>query len=271
MALIVQISDTHFGAEQPAVVDALLRLVHEQGPTLAILSGDITQRARSTQFEAARQFVDLLKMPACIAIPGNHDIPLFDLATRFFRPYAKFQKAFGDNLEPVYGNDELLVITVNTTRPYRHVDGEVSQEQIDRVARMLQAAMPAQLRIVVTHQPVCVTREEDRENLLHGHENAVAAWVNAGVDIIMGGHIHLPYVCQLQTERSNCRRAWTVQAGTAVSTRTRHEAGNSVNFIRYESGRPAEIKVERWDYQSASQAFKLAATHELERHITHGS
>jgi len=272
MTTLIQISDTHFGTEQPQVVDALVELVHEQTPELALVSGDITQRARRAQFRAARIFIDSLNVPRVLAIPGNHDIPLLDIFTRAFRPYAKYSREFGSELEPTFESDALLIATVKTTRRHRHVDGEVSPAQIERVARLLEAAKPQQLRIVVTHQPVCVMRAEDEENLLRGHEAAIRAWAAAGVDLIMGGHIHLPYVCPLHEPLgSGIRRLWAVQAGTAVSSRIRHEAGNSVNIVRYDSCEPQTIKVEQWDYQVGARKFAMTKVHLLNRDHAYGS
>lgn len=265
MKLLIQISDTHFGTEQPPVVEALVRLVLEQAPELIIISGDITQRARRSQFRAARAFLDRLGGRPLLAIPGNHDIPLFNPVARLFWPYKNYQSELGSNLEPDFESEKMLAITVNTTRNYRHVDGEVSPEQIERVARRLQRAGTNQLRIVVTHQPVWVTQTEDRHNLLHGHEEAVRSWASAGADLILGGHIHLPYVGALHDTFAGLpRRMWAVQAGTATSRRVRYNAGNSINLIRYRTS-PNEryCVVERWDYHPESYAFAPSAFNEL--------
>ncbi|MBS4019901.1 MAG: metallophosphoesterase, partial [Dechloromonas sp.] len=152
MSVVLHISDTHFGTELPPVVDALVALAAQQHPDLVVLSGDITQRARPSQFRAAKAFVDRLGAPL-LAVPGNHDIALFDLWSRLTSPYARYTKAFGGNLEPVHASSDLLVIGVNTTRAWRHKNGEVSSVQIERVAKLLNAASPQQLRLVVVHQP----------------------------------------------------------------------------------------------------------------------
>ena len=265
MTLLIQISDTHFGTERAPVVDALVRMVREQVPALVVLSGDITQRARRAQFRAARAFVDRLGVPVTLAIPGNHDIALYNVATRLFMPYANHRHAFGHELEPEFESDSLLVVTVNTTRVYLHENGAVSPAQIERVARRLARAGEAQLRIVVTHQPVCVTRLQDRHDLLRGHEQAVRRWSAAGADLILGGHIHLPFVKALHECHAGLpRRVWAVQAGTAVSARVRHEAGNSVNLIRSLAGEaPRRCVVERWDFQAPTQRFAPVAVDEL--------
>jgi len=266
VTLLIQISDTHFGTEQPPVVDALVSLVQERAPELVVLSGDITQRARRAQFRAARAFVDRLGVAQVLAIPGNHDIPLFDLATRLLQPYAEHRHAFGPELEPCFESDELLVVTVNTTRAYFHERGAVSARQIERVARRLAGAGERQLRVVVTHQPVSVIRPEDRSDLLCGHARAIKSWSAAGADLILGGHIHLPFVQALHECNAGLpRRVWAVQAGTAVSSRVRPEAGNSVNLIRCLAGAaPRRCVVERWDYQAPTQRFMPVAADELE-------
>ena len=179
-------------------------------------------------------------------------------------PYGRYCRAFGTDLEPVYETAELLVIGVNTTRRYRHIEGEVSRAQINRVASRLRQASKAQLRIVVTHQPVHVTHAEDEKNLLNGHEEAIRRWADAGADLILGGHIHRPYVSGLHEQLADVpRRVWAVQAGTALSSRIRFDAGNSINLIRYGLATPRHCIVERWDYDGASQAFMLVVAEEL--------
>lgn len=260
MSVLLQISDTHFGTEQAPVVEALVAFAARERPDLVVLSGDITQRARGRQFRAARAFVDRLGAPF-VAIPGNHDIPLFDLATRLVRPYAHYRAAFGDDLEPVHVSPELVVVCVNTTRWYRHTDGEVSAQQIERVKQRLANASPRQLRIVVVHQPVAVLRAGDEHDRLHGHADALRGWAAAGADIVLGGHIHLPYVLPLA---GLARPLWVVQAGTAVSSRVREGAPNSFNVLRWGTGAVADrCAIERWDYAAGSRSFARAAVTEV--------
>jgi 3',5'-cyclic AMP phosphodiesterase CpdA len=263
MSTLIQISDPHFGTEQPPVVAALLSFVRGIQPLAAVLSGDITQRARRAQFEAARRFVDQLGVPHCLAIPGNHDVPLFNLVARLFFPYAGFERVFGADLEPQLQCEAFLLTCLNTTRASRHKDGEISDEQIERVSQQLRGANRSQLRIVVTHQPVHVLRDSDVHNRVHGYERAVKTWADAGADIIMGGHIHLPYVASLNEHFPDLsRRCWVVQAGTAVSHRVRAQHPNSVNLIRFSAG-SRQCSVERWDYDTTSAGFRCVDTREL--------
>ncbi|RYY65186.1 MAG: metallophosphoesterase, partial [Comamonadaceae bacterium] len=211
--------------------------------------------------------VDSLGIAKVLTLPGNHDIPLYNLAARLFRPYAGYTEAFGDDLEPELEVGEVLVIGVNTTRPHRHKDGAVSARQVNRVVKRLHVARREQLRIVVTHQPACVMRPEDEKDRLHGGEVAVQSWARAGADLVLGGHIHLPYVSDLCARaQATPRPLYCLQAGTAVSQRVRHGTPNSVNMIRWEppaAGRPRRVQVERWDYDLADDRFEATKSREL--------
>ncbi len=213
MSVLLQISDPHFGTEQPLVAEALVTLAKQQRPDLLVLSGDITQRARPAQFRAARAFMDRLGAPF-LAVPGNHDIPLLDLWTRLRRPYAGHAAAFGTDLEPVYTSPDLMV---------------------------------------VVHQPIAVMRPQDAPNLLRGHTAALQRLAAAGADIVMGGHIHLPYVMALS---NLVRPLWVVQAGTAISSRVRRGVPNSVNLLRWGSASEADCcRVEQWGFSDTTRTF----------------
>lgn len=255
MAVLLQISDPHFGTELPEVLAALNRWVAEQRPDVMLWSGDITQRARREQFAAARRFANALAVPHLLAIPGNHDIPLYNMAARLFRPYHNYMQSFGEVLEPEFSSEELLIIGVKTTRRWRHKHGQVSHEQIDRVVQRLQRAQSRQLRVVMTHQPLHVLTEREINNRLRGADAAITAWAEAGADLVLGGHIHLPYCRKLD---SAARPLWIVQAGTALSSRVRSGIPNSVNLIRYDPAvTPLQCNIERWDFDATRQCFSL--------------
>ena len=248
MSVLLQISDTHFGTERPQVVEALVAFAGDVRADLVVLSGDITQRAKRAEFDAARRLVERLPPAPLIAIPGNHDLPLFNLVARVLRPYGAYARVFGAELEPSYESHDLVVLGVNTTRAYRHKHGEVSARQVERIAQRLRACPRGKLRIVVTHHPIHVPSGAEEANLLRGHARAARAWGQAGVDLVMGGHIHLPFA-----RRMSEQPFWVVQAGTAVSHRVRPGGeANSVNLVRYAAG---VATVERWDYNGSRFAL----------------
>ena len=262
MSVLLHISDTHFGTEQAPVVAALETLARERLPDVLVFSGDITQRAQPAEFAAARGLCDRLGIRRILALPGNHDIPLLDVFARAMWPYHRYLAQFGPRLESTLVTDDFFVVGVNTTRAARHKNGEVSAEQVRRVARELQAARPRQLRIVVTHQPAAVVRAEDEHDRLRGADQALQAWARAGADLVLGGHIHLPYVMDLTAASPPTPRPmWCVQAGTAVSSRVRHGTCNSVNVIHWRAavaGERRECVVERCDYRPDAGWFETA-------------
>lgn len=251
MTTIVQISDTHFGTEQPSVVKAMEDHVREHGADLLVLSGDITQRARGSQFAAARAFMERLHslgVPERLVIPGNHDIPLYNLFARVLSPYGNYRAYFGDDLEPTFENDHVLVIGLNTTHPRRHKDGRITTKQVQAVAKRLRHSDPAKLRIVVAHQPFGAMLQSDLSNLQHGAQAALKCWSEHGLDLVMGGHIHLPYVLPLSKQYAGLsREIWMVQAGTTLSSRIRGTSPNSFNRLRLQHSAAKQLCVERWD------------------------
>ena len=251
MTTIVQISDTHFGTEQSGVVEALESHVREHGADLLVFSGDITQRARASQFAAAQAFVERLLahgIPETLVIPGNHDIPLYNLFARFLTPYRNYRRHFGDDLEPTFENDEVLVIGLNTTHPRRHKDGLVTDQQVRAVRERLRQTSRDKLRIVVAHQPFGAMVLSDLSNLQHGADAALHCWADEGLDLVMGGHIHLPYVLPLSKQYTALsREIWMVQAGTTLSSRVRGTSPNSFNRLKLHAGPNKHACVERWD------------------------
>lgn len=253
---LLQISDTHFGTEQPSVMAALETHVKTFAVDLLVVSGDITQRARNGQFAAAGEFLRRLQglgIPRQLVIPGNHDLPLFNLAKRLLSPYGNYRRHFGRELEPTLETDQLLLIGLNTTHPLRHKNGRVSQEQIRRVAERLRATDDQKTRIVVAHQPFGAKELSDLRNLQQGAHEALRRWAECGLDLVMGGHIHLPYVLPLSAQYPDiAREIWIVQAGTTLSSRLRGGLPNSFNRLDIEAR--GKVQAQQWDYQDGSFA-----------------
>lgn len=262
MTYILHISDTHFGTEHPLVMQAFETHVKIHGADLLLLSGDITQQARRGQFASAQAFIKRIKdygVPQVLAIPGNHDIPLFNLLARIFSPYGNYQRYIDSNLAPIFENDDVLIIGLNTTHPMRRKAGKVTAGQIEDVAERLQQCDPQKLRIVAAHQPFGSIFASDQRKLQIDARIALERWASYGLDLVMGGHIHLPYVLPLSTQYAGLsKEIWGVQAGTALSSRTRGTAPNSFNRIHLNK-HPRQVTIERWEYSDARTAFERSA------------
>src|SRR4029079_19628242 len=127
MRTILHLSDLHFGRVNPLLVDPLLKIVKEIGPDLVAVSGDLTQRARSHQFQQARSFLEALPKPQII-VPGNHDIPLHNVFARFVQPLPEYRGYITTDLQPVYADEEMVVVGVNTARSSVFKGGRINQD-----------------------------------------------------------------------------------------------------------------------------------------------
>ncbi len=253
MIRILHLSDTHFGTEVPQVADALLRAAGPLAPDLVICSGDLTQRAKREQFESAAAFLGHFGNTPRMVIPGNHDIPLWNIAARIVSPYSRFSSTFG-SLEFTCDLPLAKVTALNTTHPSRHKDGAITVQQVEQSCREMSSATPEQLRIVVTHHPLYVPAAAERHNEAAGNRQAAQRWANAGVDLVMGGHIHLPYFTPIPRAFVNAERSfWIAQAGTAVSRRVRAGFPNSFNVVEWDGTR---CTLERWDYNPMAVEFE---------------
>jgi 3',5'-cyclic AMP phosphodiesterase CpdA len=256
---VLHISDLHFGTEVPQAIEALVRLARAQPPDVLIVSGDITQRARRSQFDAARRFIERLAAAHVLVIAGNHDIPLFDLPRRLLAPYAGFRRAFGDELEPRLETPSLRIAAVHTARAWRHVVGHVAPAQAARAAAWLAEAPPRALRIVVTHQPALVPDHQDAAQRLRGGDEALLQWSQARVHLVLGGHIHRPYFQQASAPvDAGPHRLWVAQAGTAVSHRLRAPYPHSVNRLRETA--PGHWQLQRWNLEPGATDFSCSDT-----------
>ncbi len=119
MRTIAHMSDLHFGRTDSTVVKALITFVNEIKPDLVAVSGDLTQRARSWQFQEARAFLDALPKPQ-IVIPGNHDVPLYNVFARFVSPLDKYRRYITDHLCPVYVDSIRSEVDLGDMRTKNH-------------------------------------------------------------------------------------------------------------------------------------------------------
>jgi 3',5'-cyclic AMP phosphodiesterase CpdA len=250
MRTLVHLSDLHFGRLDPAVLEPLRRAVHDARPDLVAISGDFTQRARRTQFAAARAFMDTLQPPKLV-VPGNHDVPYWNVARRFFQPLTRYRNYIAEDLEPEYEDDEMVVIGVNTARALAHGGGRISTRQVDRIVQRLSGVPPSLVRIIVTHHPFDLPPGVQERRLLGRARMAMARLSRANADLFLSGHLHLSHASRAaERYRLEGHSALIVQAGT-VSTRSRGEQP-SFNLLRIQ--RP-DISLVKYVWDPASNAF----------------
>jgi 3',5'-cyclic AMP phosphodiesterase CpdA len=261
MRVVVHLSDIHFGRLNPATVQPLSAAIARVAPDLLAVSGDLTQRARQTEFAAARQFLDALPFKRLV-VPGNHDVPLYNVFTRFFTPLARYHHAITSDLSPVYRDEEMIVVGVNTARSFTWGEGRINAAQVDEVVAHLSGAPKDLIRIVVTHHPFDLPEGVDEARLLGRAAMAMGKLSAAGADLFLAGHLHITHIGHTaERYKIGGHSALVVQAGT-VSTRSRGEEP-SFNVLRIERPR---ISVERLVWDAARGEFAPTG----ESHYRHG-
>ena len=240
MTSFAHVSDLHFGEHDPRVAEALLLDLRAQRPDVVVVSGDLTQRAKKSEFLAARAWLDRLESP-WLAIPGNHDIPLFNVLRRWLAPLSRWRRYIGADDEVFFGNGDVAILGLNTARRNRWKEGRIAEAQIDFVRTRL-AALPVEtLCVLVTHHPFLPAPDERAWTPMQRGEQALAELRESGLDLLLSGHQHRAYSADVQRHYEKVARTLIVaHAGTSISTRTRGEA-NTWNLFRH---RDPELELE---------------------------
>ena len=252
MARIAHLSDIHFGANDPKIVSATEAWLERSQPDLVIISGDFTQRARVDQFRAASAWLNRLRGAGMrlLVIPGNHDVPLYDVVRRFAAPLDRYKRYISNELCPWYEDENVAILGINTARSLTIKDGRINHDQMKMIEERFAPVAPEKTRILVTHHPLFampIGKGGELSEAVGRHDDAVEAAAAAGIHIALAGHFHRTYAEAAQKMVADAGGALVIQAGTATSTRLRNAEPQSFNWLHVHRNDRIELQVIVWD------------------------
>jgi 3',5'-cyclic AMP phosphodiesterase CpdA len=257
MRTIAHLSDPHFGRIEPATVQALIATVTEARPDVVVVSGYFTQRAKAREFQEARQFLRALPSPQ-IVVPGNHDVPFYNVIARALKPLRNYQRYITKDLEPFYSDDEIAIVGINTARSLTFKNGRINRQQVARSCTRLEACGENRTRIIVSHHPFDLPETHELHGLVGRAHMAMAGFARCRVDLILSGHLHISHTSESALRyKIPGHSALVIHAGTATSTRSRGEL-NSFNIIQVDRS-SVSIQCLTWNRERSSFLLSLTA------------
>lgn len=254
MRTLVHLSDLHFGRVDEQLLAPLRARIASIAPNLVVVSGDLTQRARGAQFAHAARFLDTLPHPQLL-VPGNHDVPLYNLYKRFVDPLKNWRRHIGDDFEPFYVDDEIAVAGVNTSRSLTWKNGRINEEQLDLLKSRFDRLASGVTKVVVTHHPFDLPQDEDESDVVGRAPTALRVFAACGVDLLLSGHMHATHAGSTATNyQLGDYAALSIHAGTTTSTRGRGEV-NSFNALHIEG---ETLRLETFAWNGATCQFLLS-------------
>lgn len=232
MTVLFHASDLHFGAEDTAALTWFTGQVRKAAPDAVVITGDLTMRARATEFAAAGRWLGELGVPVLIE-PGNHDLPYFNPVRRLWRPYhrvMRLQDRFHDGVKI----DGVHLVSLPTTARVQWrlnwSKGKVNRRALQNALVSLTSSAPDMVKIVLAHHPL-IEAETQSSGRTTGGRAALDALAAAGAHAVLSGHVHDPFDLRVPTGEGAIR---LIGAGT-LSERVR-VTPPSFNRLVIESG-----------------------------------
>lgn len=265
MRKILHISDLHFGSPYVhAVGEALQAIVPSLEPEAIVVSGDLSQRARRHEFEQARGFLQRLPEVPMMVIPGNHDVPLWRVAERLFTPHKIYREVISEDLNPILQLDGVILVGLDSTSPRRSIsNGRIHLDQLDHCERIFAQAPPDTVRIVVAHHHFAPGPDYLRDWTMPKARRAIDRFVDQGVEMILGGHLHRSYIgnsLDFFPGNHRDRGIIIVQCGTSTSSRGRGRERNENTFNLIEAGSEI-LSVTHYMYFEKQGTFAALSRH----------
>jgi 3',5'-cyclic AMP phosphodiesterase CpdA len=261
MRRLLHISDVHFGPPHlPELAEKVLEFAERRRPDVVVLSGDLTQRAKPEQFRQARRFVDRFVAPTLV-VPGNHDVPLYRFWERSLRPFGAYRKHFARELEPVWRDEELLLVGINTAHGWTVKEGKVRLRRLREMSRLVADAPESVFKVIVAHHHLTPPPRFGTQTVSENAFEAIRAFSEAGIDLVLSGHQHQTYLATSEEfYPTGGRPVLILHAGTTTSRRGRGSEAdkNSFNWIKVDEG---SVLVSHFHWSTSQSDFLEVARH----------
>ena len=265
MPRIIHLSDLHFGPPYASCVgEAVLNIAPSLNPDAVVVSADFTQRAKPEQFRDARKFLDQLPDVSKLVVPGNHDVPLYRIGERWSDPYKWYREYISPNLQQVLPLDGAVLVGLNSTAPHRAItNGRIDSKQLDFCSDAFADINPDQARVIVAHHHFAPAPDYLHDQTMPGSKRAIERFVDLGVDLILGGHLHRAYIgnsLDFYPGSHPDRGIIIVQSGTTTSRRGRgrEREKNSLNLVQIDE---ETISVTHFMYLEQQKQFSPLSHH----------
>ncbi|HIC62752.1 MAG TPA: metallophosphoesterase [Gemmatimonadetes bacterium] len=274
MLRILHGSDLQMGRPfRPRAAKALRQLAFEVDPNLIVISGDLTQRAKVHEFQAAWKFLEALPQVPLIVTPGNHDVPLYRFWERLLVPYRSWNRTIPHDLDSVTVIPGATVVGLNSASPWSAiVGGRLTQAQLRFARQSFDSELTEGIRVLVTHHHFVCKSAGGGGRPIPAAPLIINQIEEMEVDVVLSGHLHRMQVAMSRDVVPGKNLGVPlITAGTATSRRGRGEekGTNSVNVLDVMEDR---IKVTPYLLRKSEQVFEaLEPIFLMRRHMSNDS
>jgi len=253
MTTIAHVSDPHFGRiAHPGVVDALVEEINTNPVDLVAVSGDLTQRARPSEFERATRMMERFDAPVLV-VPGNHDVyPWWRPIRRILSPLDRYRSLVSADLTPSQVTPNVAALGINSAHGRTIKGGRIGARERHTIRQFFRAHN-GRFKVLVLHHHLTKIQALGPHDIARQAEKTLKLAADAGVHLILCGHLHISHVEPLEVVPDEWRIV-IASAGTATSNRGRG-SNRKTNFYNRIEIREDEFQVEERRYVPEQERF----------------
>ena len=269
MVTLVHGSDVHFGKPHlPEVAAIFADAVRGHAPDALVISGDLTQRAKTAEFAAAAEWLKGFGELPVVVTAGNHDVPLYRAFERAFDPYRNYRRFISPDLDTITRIPGMTIVALNSSAPRRAiVNGRIRAHQLEFARAAFAAAPDGDAKVLVAHHHFAPAPDYEGDKTMPGSRRILDQLERMGVEMILGGHLHRAYIgnsLDVYPGEDRQHGIVIVQSGTTCSRRgrARERLKNSYNLLRVGS---ETMEIVHYLFDAEAGRFRPLSQHRFPR------